>query len=47
MGKERKMYKVLVGKHERKRSLRRPRRKWEDGVKMDLREIGFGCVDWI
>jgi hypothetical protein len=39
MGEERKVYKVLVGKPEGKRPLGRPRRWWEDGVRMDLREI--------
>jgi hypothetical protein len=47
MGKERKVYKVLLGKLEGKRSLGRPRRRWEDGIRMVLREIGLGCVDWI
>jgi hypothetical protein len=47
MGEERKMYKVLVGKPEEKRPLGRPRRKWEDGIRMDRREIGLGGVDWI
>jgi hypothetical protein len=47
MGEERKVYKVLVGKPEGKRALRRPRRRWEDGIRMDLREIGLGGVDWI
>jgi hypothetical protein len=47
MGRMRKMYKVLVGKPERKSPLGRPRRKWEDGIRMDLREIGLGGVDWI
>jgi hypothetical protein len=47
MGEERKVYKVLVGKHEGRRPLGRPRRRWEDGIRMDLREIGLGCVDWI
>jgi hypothetical protein len=47
MGKERKMYKVLVGKPEGKIPLGRPRRSWEDGIRMDLREIGLGGVDWI
>jgi hypothetical protein len=47
MGEERKVYKVLVGRPEEKRPLERPRRRWEDGIKMDLREIGFGGVDWI
>jgi hypothetical protein len=39
--------KVLVGKPEGKRPLGRPRHRWEDGIRMDLREIGFGGVDWI
>jgi hypothetical protein len=47
MGEERKVYKVLVGKLEGKRPLGRPRRGWEDGVGMDLREIGLEGVDWI
>jgi hypothetical protein len=41
------VYKVLVGKPKRKRPLGRPRRRWEDGTRMYLREIGLGCVDWI
>jgi hypothetical protein len=45
MGEERKVYKVLVGKPEGKRPLGRPRRRWEDGIRMDLREIGLGV--WI
>jgi hypothetical protein len=40
MGEERKLYRVLVGKHERKRPLGRPRRRWEDVVRMNLTEIG-------
>jgi hypothetical protein len=47
MGEERKVYKVLVGKPKGKRPLGRPRRRWEDGVKINLREIGLGGVDWI
>jgi hypothetical protein len=47
VGKERKVYKVLVGKPEGKRPLGRPRRRWEDGIRMDLREIGLRGVDWI
>jgi hypothetical protein len=47
MGEERKLYKVLVGKPEGKRPLERPRRRWEDGIRIDLREIGLGGVDWI
>jgi hypothetical protein len=42
MGDERKLYKVLVGKPEGKRLLGRPRRRWENGVRMDLREIVLG-----
>jgi hypothetical protein len=43
------LYKVLVGKPEEKRLLGRPRRRWEDGIKIDLREIGWGGggVEWI
>jgi hypothetical protein len=37
----------LVGKPEGKRELGRPKRRWEDGIRMDLREIGWGRVDWI
>jgi hypothetical protein len=37
------VYKILVGKPEEKRPLGRPRRRWEDGNKMDLSEIGRGC----
>jgi hypothetical protein len=47
MGEERKVYKVLVGKPEGGRPLVRPRRRWEDGIRMDLREIGLGGLDWI
>jgi hypothetical protein len=38
---------ILVGWPEGRRPLGRPRRRWEDNIKMDLREIGFGDVDWI
>jgi len=41
------VYRVLVGKPERMRPLGRPRRRWEDNIKMDLREVGCGCVDWM
>jgi hypothetical protein len=46
MGEGRNVYRVLVGKPEGKRSLGRPRRRWEDGIKMDLREIGWGGGVW-
>jgi hypothetical protein len=42
MGEEKKVYKVLVGNPEGKRPLGRPRRRWDDGIRMDLREIGCG-----
>ena len=38
---------VLVGKPEGKRPLGRPRRRWEDNIKMDLQEVGCGGMDWI
>jgi hypothetical protein len=40
-------YNILVGKSEGRRPLGRLRRRWEDNIEMDLREIGFGDVDWI
>ena len=47
MGERRGIYRVLVGKPEGKRPLGRPRRRWEDNIKMDLREVGCGGLDWI
>ena len=47
MGEGRSVYRVLVGKPEGKRPLGRPRRRWEDNIKMDLQEVGCGGVDWI
>ena len=41
------VHRVLVGKPERKRSLGRPRRRWEDNIKMDLQVVGGGCGDWM
>jgi hypothetical protein len=43
----RKTYRVLVGKLEGERPLGRPRRRWEDNIKMDLQEVGCGGMDWI
>jgi hypothetical protein len=40
-------YRVLVGKPEGMRQLGRQGRKWEDNIKMDLREVGWGGIDWI
>jgi hypothetical protein len=47
MGEGRGAYNILVGKPEERRPLGRPRRRWEDNIKMDLWDIGFGDVDWI
>jgi hypothetical protein len=46
-GERRGVYRVLVGKRERKRPLGRPRRRWEDNVKTDPQELGCGSMDWI
>jgi hypothetical protein len=40
-------YRILVETRQGKRPLGRPKRKWEDNIKMDLREIGWGGMDWI
>ena len=45
-GEGRGVHRVLVGKPEGKRPLGRPRRRWEDNIKMDLQEVGGGCGDW-
>ena len=47
MEEERGVHKVLVEKPEGKRPLGRPRRRWEDNIKMDLQEMGRGCGDWM
>ena len=47
MGKERGAYRVLVGKPEGKRPLRRPWRRWVDNIRMDLQEVECGYMDWI
>jgi hypothetical protein len=47
MGEARDTYNILVGRPEGRRPLGRPRRRWDDNIKMDLKEIGFGDVDWI
>jgi hypothetical protein len=44
---ERNVYKVLMGRPEGKISLGRPKRRWYDGIRMDLREIGWGSAKWI
>ena len=47
MGEDRGVHRVLAGKPEGKRSLGRPRRRWEDNIKMDLQEVGGGHGDWM
>jgi hypothetical protein len=47
MGEIRSAHNILVGRPEGRRPLGRPRHRWEDNIKMDLREIEFGDVDWI
>ena len=47
MGEDRGVQRVLVGKPEGKRPLRRPRRRWEDNIKMVLQEVGGGRGDWM
>ena len=45
MGEDRGVHRVLVGKPEGKRPLRRPRRRWEDNIEMDFQEVGVGHRD--
>jgi hypothetical protein len=47
MGEGRNVYRVLVGKPEGKRPLGRLRRRWKDGIEMDVGQIGLGGVEWI
>jgi len=47
MKKRRDVYRVLVGKPEGKRPLGRPRRRWEDNIKINLQEVGCGGMNWI
>jgi hypothetical protein len=47
MGEGRGAYRVLVERPKGRRPLGRPRRRWEDNIKMDLQEVGWGCMDWI
>jgi hypothetical protein len=47
MGEKRNAYRLLVGKPEGRRPLRRPRRRWLDNIRMDLVEVGWGDLDWI
>ena len=47
MGEDRGVYRVLVGKPQGRRPMGRPRRRWEDNIRMHLRQVGCGCVDWM
>jgi hypothetical protein len=47
MGKKGNAYRILVGKPEGKKPLGRPRHRWEDNIRMDLKEIGWDGMDWI
>src|SRR5215468_9651221 len=47
MGEGRGAYRILVGRSEGRRPLGRPRRRWEDNIRMDLQEVGWGGMDWI
>jgi hypothetical protein len=47
IGEGRDVYRVLVGKHEEKRPLGRPRRRWDDNIKIYLQEVGCGDIDWL
>ena len=47
MGEDRGVHRVLVGKPEGKRPLGRPRRRWEDNIKIDFQEVGGGRGDWM
>jgi len=47
MREDRDVHRVLVGKHEGKRPLGRPRRRWEDNIKMDLQDVGRGRGEWM
>ena len=47
MGEGRRVYRVLAGKPEGKRSLERPRHRWEDNIKMDLQKVKGGCGEWM
>jgi hypothetical protein len=47
MGERRGVYRILVGKTEGQRPLRRPRHSWENNNKMDIQEVGWGSIDWI
>jgi hypothetical protein len=47
MGEGRVTCRILIGRPEGRRPLGRPRRRWEDNIKLDLQEVGWGSMDWI
>jgi hypothetical protein len=47
MGEKRSAYRILVGRHEGRQQLERPRHRWEDNIKMALQEVGWEGMDWI
>jgi hypothetical protein len=47
MGERRSVCSALVGRHDGKRPLGKPKRGWEDNIKMDLQDVGWGVMDWI
>jgi len=47
MGEERGVYRVLVGEPVGKRQIGRPRRRWVTNIRLDLQDVGCGCMDWI
>jgi hypothetical protein len=47
MGERRGIFRVMVGKPERKGPVGRPRRRWKNNIKIDLKEVGCGCLNWI
>jgi hypothetical protein len=47
MGERRVIYRILVRKPEGNRPIGRPRRRWVDNTKMDLQEVGLGCMGWL
>jgi hypothetical protein len=46
MGQKRNVYRILVGKPEGRRPLGRPRHRWVDNIKLDVRKTGWGGMDW-
>jgi hypothetical protein len=47
MGEKRDAYRILLGRPEGRRPLGKPRHRWEDNIKMDLQDVGWGGMDWL